>query len=134
VTQLIGEVCVDRSKVPRDILFKVIKLITKLAMQKSEPLGEGKEDITKNKTLVTAVVTLAQDETDEELQESELELIGFLLKQNFDGIKIDPDYEEMIPSLVAKKLAQKQKGPAAILCMKVLGILTSQAVYTLAQS
>lgn len=92
VTQLIGEVCIDRTKVPKAIVLKAIKLVTKLAMKPSED-KDNQEDITKNKTLMTALVTLAQDESDEELLCSELELVGYLLKQNYNRIKIDTDHD-----------------------------------------
>ena len=50
----------------RDIFFIVLKLVTKLAMLKSE----SDKDIAKNKTIMTAIVSLAMEETDGELQES----------------------------------------------------------------
>ena len=61
----------------------------------------------KNKTLMTAIVSLAQEEENEGLLEIELELIGFLLKQNFDGVKIDTDHDEQITTLAAKILKKK---------------------------
>jgi hypothetical protein len=56
------------------------------------------------------------------------------LKQNFDGIKIDTDHDSEITNLISRRLAKKQPGTATVLCLKVLGILTSQAIMTLGQS
>ena len=56
---------------------------------------------------MTAIVSLAQEEESEGLLEIELELIGFLLKQNFDGVKIDTDHDEQITTLAAKILKKK---------------------------
>lgn len=70
----------------------------------------------------------------EEFLEAELELIGFLLKQNFDGLKIDTDLDSDITKLIAKRLDTKQSGNATVLSLKVLGILTSQAIMTLSES
>ena len=72
-------------------------------MQKSE----ADNDIAKNKTIMTAIVSLAMEETDGELQESELELIAYLLKHNFDRIKIDTDHDDQIITLISEVLARK---------------------------
>lgn len=37
VTQLVGECCIDRTKIPKEILLKTLKLVTKMAMSKPEP-------------------------------------------------------------------------------------------------
>ena len=88
----------------------------------------------KNKTFMTAIVSLAQEEQLEILLESQLELIGFLLKQNFDGDKIDSDHDDQITTLASKILSKKQPGKVTTNCLKVLGILTSQAIMTLSKS
>lgn len=36
VTKLLGEACIDRSKVPKEVLVKTLRLITKMAMSKSD--------------------------------------------------------------------------------------------------
>jgi hypothetical protein len=63
-----------------------------------------------------------------------LELIAYLLKQNYNRIKIDTDHDENITTIAAKVLSKKESSPATVLCLKLLGILTSQAVLTLSQS
>ena len=63
-----------------------------------------------------------------------LELIGFLLKQNFDGLTIDTDHDEQITNIVSKIITQRPCLPTTALSLKVLGILTSQALATIEQS
>ena len=64
----------------------------------------------------------------------ELELIGYLLQQNFDKIQIDTEHDDQITTLIARKLTGKNFPKATNNCLKVLGILTSQALLTLNNS
>lgn len=81
----------------------MIKLILKTKL----PSEKKDSDITKNPQLITAVITLAEQENDQDMLQSELQLIGYMLKNNFDGIKIDWENAEelldFIPKLFAKK-------------------------------
>ncbi len=61
-------------------------------------------------------------------------MIGFLLKQNFDGIKIDTDHDDEITTLVSKIITNGKLGKITVKSLKVLGILTSQAILTLSES
>jgi hypothetical protein len=63
-----------------------------------------------------------------------LELIGFLLQQNFDKVKIDTDHDDQITTLISAKLTSKSCPKSINNCLKVLGILTSQALVTLSNS
>ena len=65
---------------------------------------------------------------------TQLGLIGFLLQQNFDKVKIDTDHDDQITTLIAAKLASKSCPKSTNNCFKVLGILTSQALVTLSNS
>lgn len=65
----------------------------------------------------------------------QLELVGYLLKQNFDGIKIDTEHDDQITTLISRKLSNPQFSRKSInFCFKVLGILASQAITTLSNS
>ena len=63
---MIGEVCIDRKKINEEILLKIIKLLTELSKTKGSPKDE-EDDIIKNKTLMTAVLSLAEEENSQKL-------------------------------------------------------------------
>ncbi len=68
------------------------------------------------------------------MQAVQLEIIGYLLQQNFDKIKIDTDHDDQITTLISRKLISKDYSKTTNYCLKVLGILTSQALITLNNS
>ena len=63
-----------------------------------------------------------------------MELIGYLLQQNFDRVQIDTEHDDQITTLIARKLTARTFHKATNNCLKVLGILTSQALLTLNNS
>jgi hypothetical protein len=83
---------------------------------------------------MTAVVTLAFDEQEDELLSAELEVVGYLLQLNFDKVSIDTEHDDQITTLIARKLTARTCPKSTNNCLKVLGILTSQALLTLPNS
>lgn len=60
--------------------------------------------------------------------------MGYLLQQNFDKVQIDTEHDDQITTLIARKLTAKATPKSNNNCLKVLGILTSQALLTLFNS
>lgn len=58
-----------------------------------------------------------------------------MLKQNFDGIKIDNENDDQITTLVANIIRKENLSHRClVIALKVLGILASQAIITISQS
>lgn len=57
-----------------------------------------------------------------------------MLQQNFDKVTIDTEHDDQITTIIARKLAAKNCPKSTNNCLKVLGILTSQALLTLSNS
>lgn len=129
--QFLGEACLDRTKIPRETLLALLTRIVRIAKTKETKEGA---DLTKNRAVMTAVVTLAMGEQEDELLSVQLELMGYLLQQNFDKVQIDTEHDDQITTLIARKLTAKATPKSNNNCLKVLGILTSQALLTLFNS
>lgn len=62
--QFLGEACLDRTKIPRETLLALLTRIVRIAKTKETKEGA---DLTKNRAVMTAVVTLAMGEQEDEL-------------------------------------------------------------------
>mgnify|MGYP000996668946 CR=1 FL=1 len=132
--QFLGEACLDRARIPRDSLLALLQLIVRLVKSKEGREGQAGEELTRRPALMTAVVTVALDEGEDELLSVEMEVVGYLLQLNFDKVQIDTEHDDQITTLIARKLKARNCPKATNNCLKVLGILTSQALCTLSNS
>ena len=60
VTQFIGQICIDRTKASREVLLTLLQRIVKISKIKDQKENQDR-DFTRNKQIMTAIITLAID-------------------------------------------------------------------------
>jgi hypothetical protein len=107
-----------------------VHLLTKVKPPEVDPAL----DITKKKELLFCAIKLAEQDTDPETIPSELIMIGFLIKNNFDNLSVDFETDQDILEICIREV-QACRTPACFgNALTILGTLASQAIITVNNS
>ena len=131
---ILGSYVMNEKIVSRDILPKIFTILNFLITKVKLTSEEAENDITKRKDLLFCLIKLSEQETDPEVLEKELILIGFLLKINFNNVSVDYETDEDITDICLREVKNPKNDKCFSNAIKVLGILGSQGIVTLSHS
>lgn len=80
------------------------------------------------------MLKIAGETSDPLLLAKEFVLIGFLIKNNFDGQSVDFDTDEDIMDLCLKEIKEPTSKDCFNHALKIMGILANQAIVTINNS
>lgn len=112
-----------------------MRVLSRLISQVKLEGDHKDDDITKKPDLLYTIVTMIPSLEDDELIAQSYAVVGYLFKNNFNSLHFDLDCSESLID-TAKTTLEKEKIDKTVFSniIKVIGILTNQALITLKNS